>query len=49
MLENKIKMEDQAIDELQKEIKFLRNIKDQQQKELEVFENEEIKRNVQEL
>jgi hypothetical protein len=40
-------MEDQAIDELQKELKFLRNIKDQQQKELEVFENEEIKRNVQ--
>jgi hypothetical protein len=30
-------MEDQAIDELQKELKFLRNIKDQQQKELEVF------------
>jgi hypothetical protein len=40
-------MEDQAIDELQKELKFLRNIKDQQQKELYVFENEEIKRNVQ--
>ena len=37
MLENRIKMEDQAIDELQKELKFLRNIKDQQQKELEVF------------
>lgn len=45
-MENKVKYEESVIDELQKEIKFLTNIKNQQEKELKIYENEDVKQSV---
>lgn len=37
MLENKIRCEDITIDKLQKELKYIKNIKEQQEKELHIY------------
>ena len=49
MLENKIRCEDITIDKLQKELKYVKNIKEQQEKELHVYENQDVKKSISEL
>jgi hypothetical protein len=48
-IENKIKYEDGTIDKLQKELKYVKNIKEQQEKELHLYENQDVKASVGEL
>lgn len=48
-LENRIHCEDGTIDKLQKELRYVRNIRDQQQKELHLYENQDVKASVGEL
>lgn len=48
-LENKIHYEDSTIDKLQKELKYVKNIKEQQEKELHLYENQDVKASVGEL
>lgn len=48
-LQNKVKYQENIIDELQKEIKYLNGIKNQQEKELKIYENEDVKHNLTEL
>jgi hypothetical protein len=49
MLENKIRCEDITIEKLQKELKYVKNIKEQQEKELHVYENQDVKKSISEL
>lgn len=48
-LENKIHYEDSTIEKLQKELKYVKNIKEQQEKELHLYENQDVKASVGEL
>ena len=44
-MENKIKAEDIVIDGYQKELKYLAQLKEKQDKELKVYENDDVKMN----
>ena len=49
MLENLIRCEDMNIDKLQKELRYVRNIKEQQEKELHIYENQDVKKSITDL
>ena len=49
MIENLIRCEDMNIDKLQKELKYVRNIKEQQEKELHIYENQDVKKSITDL
>jgi len=48
-LENRIRVQDSQIEEYQRELKILTNIKIQQEKDIKIFENDEVKRRLKEL
>ena len=48
-LENRIKVEDTQIEEYQRELKVLNSIKGQQEKDIKIFENDEVKKRIKDL
>ena len=48
-LENRIKVEDAQIEEYQRELKVLNSIKSQQEKDMKIYENDEVKKRIKDL